>query len=183
MIKTIQDMEEYLKTFNKKFLRFKSRAPIYFTFQATPFAVSLYHDSEFSEESLITEFTINYEVSVEDFIFNIREYLREHEYPKLVRSTVLRLDPSSSDIQALMVKNNIPFEEAFSLLSIKKKKEVFVLDKIDLSKNRLVISGSNKFLCLYQVDMPVLVFVRNLKTLEEKARWAEFEKHCQKVSK
>ena len=52
MIKTIQDMEEYLKTFNKKFLRFKSRAPIYFTFQATPFAVSLYHDSEFSEESL-----------------------------------------------------------------------------------------------------------------------------------
>lgn len=179
MIKNINEIEEYIKKFKKKFQGFRSRAPIYFTFQVTPLKVFI----QFEDENEIKEFPINFDLTVEEMIHGIREYFRDNKYPRIVHNQKIRIEPTTSDINNLMVKENITFEEAFSLLSSKTKKESYVLDKVDISKNRIIICDQKGSTLLYQVDMPVLIFIKNIKSLEEKSRWKEFEKHCEKVVK
>jgi hypothetical protein len=179
MVKDINEMEDYIKKFKKKFSGFRSRAPIYFTFQVTPLKVFV----QFEEEIDIKEFTIDYNLPVEDTIHTIREWFRDYKYPKIVHSKRVKIEPDISDINNLMIKENATFEEAFSSLSSKTRKETFIIDKVDISKDRIIVLDDKKETIMYQVDMPVLIFVKNLKTLPENSRWKEFEKHCKKVAR
>lgn len=179
MIKDINEIEEYIKKFKKKFQGFRTRAPIYFTFQVTPLKIFV----QFEDEIEIKEFVINFDLSVEETIHEIREYFRNYKYPKVVHTRKVKVEPSASDINNLMNKEDLSFEEAFAMLCSKTKRESFIVDKVDIAKNRLILCDQKGITYLYQVDMPVLVFIKNLKGLEEKSRWKELEKHCKKVLK
>lgn len=179
MIKDTNEIEEYIKKFKKKFQGFRTRTPIYFTFQVTPLKIFI----QFEDENEIKEFPINFDLTVEEMIHEIREYFRDNKYPRIVHKQRVKVEPSASDINNLMNKEGLSFEEAFAVLCSKTKRESFIVDKVDIAKNRLILCDQKGITYLYQVDMPVLIFIKNIKSLEENSRWKEFEKHCEKVIK
>lgn len=184
MIETIQDIKKHLDVFKKKFQNFRSRSPIYFNYLITPMSISIYSDSELDEKNLIKEFNINYNIPIEDFIYEIREYLRDNVYPKIIKTEIIRIDPPTKLIHSFMKEQNIPFDEAFNKLSTKVIKKELIVDKIDLAKNRIVLYNKKiRETKLYQVNMPVLVFVRKLKELEESERSIYFQDYCKEVTK
>lgn len=179
---SLDDIREYVNLFKKKFQGFKSRAPIFFTFQVSP--LSVFIQVEGSVE--ITEFKINYDQPVEDLIYEIRAFLRDHEYPKLQKTEIKFVEPDISDINRLTIKKDITFDEAFKELSSKKKKTNYIIDKIDITKNKAVLLevGKENSSLLYQVDMPILVLLRRIKRLEnEREAYEEFMRHAKKILK
>lgn len=174
---TISEIEDYIQTFKRKFQGFKLRSPVYFTFQVTPLKIFM----QFGDELEIKEFPIDYSLSVEDMIGTIRDYLREHEYPRMVRTVRSKQEPKVEDINSLMNKEDILFEDAFLRLASHTRQERYVIDKVDLNRNRLVVCDEDKATDLYQADKPVLIFLRDLNDLSEKERWSFFVKHCTRV--
>lgn len=178
---SMEEISNYIAKFRKKFQGFKSRSPVFFTFQVTPLKVFIQIDNDLE----VKEFSIDFSIPVEEFIHSIHMYLQDYHYPRIEKTEIIFKEPDIADINNLIVKDDITFEEAFRRLSSKKKRIGLLIDKIDLEKNKLVVVDTrSKKTELYQVDMPVLFFIKDLREIEdEKQRWKMFDQHVTKIPK
>lgn len=149
--------EDYLELFEKKFRGFCERAPIYLTFSI------VYNEVHIKEVNTNENFAfeIDESVPVEDFIGTIRRYLKENVYPRLIEEKSSIVEPSVEDLLNY-TQTNKSFDEAYAILSKKVKEIEYVVDKINIRKNQLVLekleSGEQY---LFQLHMPVVLFLRN----------------------
>ncbi len=170
-------VDEYLSTFKKKFKSFQSRAPVYFTFQTDQLNVYI---QEINSTEILT-FPIDYKEPVGSFIDKIKNELREKLYPKMIKREINEKDPRISEIQDEIDKG-LSFNEAFKKLSKEKVKIEYLIDKIDLNKNRLVVLKENEVL-LYKMDIPVIVFLKRIRSMKPEDIYKYFEKHSEKLEK
>jgi len=149
--------EEYLELFEKKFRGFCDRAPIYLTFSIVYDEVHL--KDVHSDQNYI--FDIDQDVTVEEFIGEIRSFLKKNVYPKLIEEKVTIKEPSVEDLLDY-TKNNASFDEAYASLSRKIEEVEYVIDKINIRKNQIVIEKiSTQDQYLFQLNMPVVLFLKN----------------------
>jgi len=149
--------EKYVELFEKKFKGFCERAPIYLTFSIVFDEVHLKNINE--NENMV--FKIDESVPVEEFIGSIRRHLKKNAYPKLVEEKTITVEPTVEDLLNY-TSTNSSFDEAYAILSKKIKAVDYVVDKINIRKNQLVlekIDTGDQF--LFQLNMPVIIFVKN----------------------
>jgi hypothetical protein len=176
-----KDIQNYIQIFLKKIKSFRTRTPIFFNFQMDLFKVYIQEENTLSRVS----FDIDYEVPVQAFIHSIHMYLREHMYPKIVEKRILKIDPPIEVIHDRMTTYDEDFDTSFKVLSSQVEKRVYIIDKVDKLKNRLILveSGNESFLKLFKVDMPVVVFINRLLPLTEEERFEEFKSHTEFIEK
>jgi len=148
--------QDYIKEFEKKFTGFCQRAPVYLSFKCTPARVYI----ENVPSGQVFEFEVNTNTPVEQFIFEIRQFLRKEIYPKFTIKTVENVEPSVEDITKL-TRQGMSFDRAFRRLSYLEKHQSLAIDKIDLKKNTVVVlnedSGKQE---VYHLEIPVVSFLK-----------------------
>lgn len=170
---TLKDMRDYLKSFNKKFKSFQSRSPLIFTYITSPFKVMVHVSGK-----EVVSFNIDYTMKVEDFISVIRKYFRNRLYPKMIKSELKRVDPRVEDINRITAKKDISFDDAFKELSYKQVEYPFIIDKIDIMKNRIVLLDETSTPRLYQASIPVYALLKKITGQSDyKKRYEIFRKH------
>jgi hypothetical protein len=176
---SLEDMEIFIELFKKKFNSFKKRAPIFFTFQVS--ALKIYIQIE--DQLEILEFDIDYSSSVEREISKIKQYLRVYEYPNFSCSKIIKIEPDIHKINNMTKEKGISFNRAFNILSKKEVKIDYTIDKIDIAKNKMIVIEKSDLedIGFYQMDLPVLIFLRRLKALSEIEKYDEFIKHSKKI--
>lgn len=148
--------KEYTEIFERKFTHFCERSPVYLTFSILYEEVhvkDIVNDSNFI-------FSINESVPVEKFIGSIRDELKKKAYPRLIEEKVTTVDPPLEDLLNA-TREDKSFDEAFASLSRKVEEIEYIVDKINLRKNQLVIENTEtKEQYLYQMKMPVVFFLK-----------------------
>lgn len=177
MIENIIELENYLSILKKKLKGFVRRAPIFVFAKVNPTTVELSGDVD----EIIN---IDFNKSVEDFIYDdIKTLLREKYYPKLTYYTFeSKKAVFSKDLEQTLSKKDISFDDAIKQLTeVPKIANTAIIDKIDISKNRIILYGLKNSSGLFQSSIPVLVLLRKLKeyNLEERSNY--FEKMCKEV--
>lgn len=174
----MEEMEKYIKNLSKKLNGFRSRSPVIFGFIVSPLEVQI----QFSESLEIKSFKIDFSLSEKEMINEIKEYLRENFYPKLVKTESLFIEPDISELNKLIAKESITFSEAFSQLSKKVEKTTYIIDKVDYNSNKIVIVDENQKDFIYSLNIPCIIFLRKLNTLKkEEDRWNFFKSKGEEI--
>ena len=155
--KDYKQLQEYVKVFRKKFSSFRTRSPIYFSFQVDPFDVIIQKEDNLD----VIKFKIDYTKDVTAFIHEIHTYFRENFYPTLEEFDIKMVEPNIEDMNDYMKENDVSFDKAFNYLSMVSSTRTYIIDKIDKAKNRVVIyeEGDEESPLLFQLDIPVVVFL------------------------
>lgn len=147
---------DYLSLFKKKFLSFCERSPIYISFSTSFEKVFLY---VFPHKKTI-EFDIDENIKVEDFIGIIKKSIKEKYYPRLIKENIVFYEPSIADLDNYIEKHNCSLKEAFKTLSYKVESELFIIEKINLKKNQMIIEDRDKNHHIYEMKIPITVFLK-----------------------
>lgn len=156
MITTTID-KKYIEDFEKKFKGFCERAPVYLSYSI------LYDEVHIKDVSNGKTFSFLLDESnpIKDLITSIKITLKEKSYPHLIEEKIERVDPSVSDLLDA-TRDNISFDEAFASLSRRVSKTEYIIDKINLKKNQIIIENiKTKEQFLYHLKMPVVMFLKN----------------------
>lgn len=175
---SLKEMEEFLEVFKKKFSSFQKRAPIFFTFQVSPLTIFLQIEGDLT----IIEFKIDYSNTVEGEIARIKNFLRDNKYPILTKKEVQKVTPDIHEINDLTKSKNISFNDAFNQLSRKEVVQNFILDKIDIFKNRAILIEQDNYgkKYFFQVNMPILILLKDLKTLSKEDKYKVFIRNSER---
>ncbi len=168
-------IETYLSQLRRTFESFLKRSPCYLNFSLTPeylFICDLRNNTQ-------TTFYLQYNKKETDVITEIKMWLRSNWYPRMVEVKNYKKEPSTEDLKKEMEVKNLSFDEAFSHLSKIKIERTYIIDKIDLKKNRLVIIDFNDFeqYWVYEMKIPVIVFLKKIQDMNEKDRFLFFLKN------
>lgn len=179
MSQEFDDVFEYLKQIKKRLKRFRNRAPIPFEFKVYPPAIEI----SYLEQGLkvVHEIPILYMKDAKEEVNRVRKYLREKVYPKMKKVELKFVEPDSKEILDLMEKKQIPIAEAFSLLSKKEVETIYIIDKIDIFRNKIVLLDEENKIEVYNTKIPVLVLLETLKDFPDfEDKWTIFEEKCKK---
>lgn len=159
MIVSDNQRRDFIEQFEKKFSSFCERAPVYLSY-------SISSDNLFLENKStgnVMRFSLE-DRPVGDIIFGIRKYLKSHEYPKVTQVITKFVEPSVSDLNAYMTENDCSFDDAFNVLSHKEVRKTYVIDKINLRQNQILLEDLDGEQYLYQMNMPVALFLKKIST-------------------
>jgi len=178
---SLEDISIFINLFKKKFNGFKSRAPIFFTFIISPLKVFI----QIEGQTNYIEFNIDYNKSVGETISEIKNYLRIHEYPLISNIEIKNVEPEIHDINAKIKNEGISFNQAFILLSKIKINTEYIIDKIDIAKNKVVLIEKDNFdnSSIYQVKIPVLILLKRMRMQTITNAYFEFMKYAKQVNK
>ena len=151
----VNEQNDYILVLEKKLKSFCERAPIYLTCTVTTQSVVL----ENIRTKDIYRFEIDFSVETFDAVWKIRKYLRSYAYPKIIKEYSKNVEPTTDSLNTYMNVHKVSFDKAFTTLSIVKNQEVFVVDKINIKKNQLILLDENGFQHLYELSMPVVIFL------------------------
>lgn len=155
--------EEYLFELSKKLKSFKQRSPIFIYFTVMPSSIII--------EEVITKNTYKFEIdfnkSISDQIKNIKSFLKEKLYPKLTTETKKFVEPKIEDLNKYMEEHQCSFDKAFKNLSLSTIKQEFVIDKINIKKNTLIIENKDKEQFLYQLNMPITLYLKHIREVKD----------------
>jgi hypothetical protein len=168
-------IEEYQKVFKKKFNSFRGRSPIFFSYQTDVHRVYI----QIEDQLDILKFEINYNEDVTYFIHDIHLFLRENYYPRIRKIQRVLVDPLIELINKRMEKYSETLEEAFKKLSVSFEETVYIIDKLDKIKNKVVLlkEGEEEFPLVYKMKIPVIVFLNKIKENSENENYKFFEKN------
>jgi len=148
--------KEYAEAFEKKFKGFCERAPIYISY-------SIIYDEVYIKDIINDRtftFSLDEKRSIHDTITIIKNKLKEKSYPRLIEEKIVNVDPPVSELLEA-TKNDIPFDKAFASLSKKVHKTEYLIDKVNLKKNQIIIENiETKEQFLYQLTIPVVLFLK-----------------------
>lgn len=156
----VDEKNTFIDLLDKKMKGFCERAPIYISYKIMP--QSLVIENVFTKDIYTFSFPesdVREDIKVSNFIFDIKQYLQKHYYPVIVKETIIRVEPKTEDIHKLMKDTGIQFEEAFSKLSKRKSVEKYVVDKVNIKKDQLILKSENGEQFVYETRMPVVVFL------------------------
>lgn len=151
------NQSEYLFLFEKKFKSLCKRSPVFLLSEildTTLIVKDVYSDKIYS-------FSIDLSESISKEIRKILLFLRKNIYPSVIKKDYLTVEPSSKKLYTLLNQNLISFDEAFLQLSKQERKQLFVIDKINLRKNQIILIDEDETQFVYQMKMPVVSYLKN----------------------
>lgn len=154
--------QEFVKTFNDKFQSFCEKAPVLLSFKADPEAV--YIENIVSKK--VKKINFDYETTIEDNIYNIRLWLEENWYPRIKEIQIIEEDYSPEELEEVMEEKGIPLEEAVFLKKQEFKEREWLIEKVVLKKDELLIKplfGEEIRTYVYKLSMPTTVFLKRLR--------------------
>jgi len=147
--------EDYLAEFKKRFDSFLKRAPVFLTYKTTPFKV--YIQDRISKK--VMEFEIDYEKEVTELIHDIKTELETSLYPVIKKVETVKSDPDPAVISDYMEENECSFEEAFSAVSVSLEEESFLIQKINIPKNQILLQDEHGNQLVYKLKIPVTIYL------------------------
>ena len=116
MIEEIKNIthEEYLETFKKKFQNFAYKAPCKIDIVITPISIIVKDKRTLKTAT----FNFDYSIAINDFIFEIKQWLLENVYPVMIEKIVTNEEYTDDELREF-ANNNVDVDEI--LLSKKTK--------------------------------------------------------------
>lgn len=172
---------DYTEDFRSKFTGFCERSPLILNFSVTPDVVSIRN----AVNGKLMIFTIDYDTDVKEFINEIKYKLRKEWYPCLLRTEVI---PTEPDIQELReaTDEGEEFDEAYRRLSEKEEKTAYVLDRVNIKKNQILLLNQKKETFVFKLSIPVVIFLKKFvyeQKLTPSQLWYEFDRVASQVYK
>jgi hypothetical protein len=149
--------EEYILTLTKKLNSFKQRAPIYIYFNIMPSSIII----EEANTKKIFRFEIDFNIEIEEQVKRVKEFLKKNLYPRLLELIEEPCEPDIEELNKYMIDNSCSFDKAFKVLSKKTIKKEYVIDKINIKRNQLILENKIGEQFLYQMRMPITLYLKN----------------------
>lgn len=169
MIENIVDRKEFLKAFEKRFMRFCNNCILDITF-------SLGNDDvQYSACGRTWKHTFDFSRDIKEIIFDMRENLLPH-FPTFVVEKVIKKSLTPDQIKVIMEKEGISFDEAFARRKKIVVRNVFAIEKIMLSKNSFVcynVKDGKKL--MIELKSPILIARKKIMGLDEYQRYKFLE--------
>lgn len=165
------DSQKFLEIFEKKFLNFLEKSPLYVRYTLANDKVLVYDFSRNPEEKPL-QFELDYSLPVKENIKRIKDILVKERYPTFDTFFIKSRPLNSSEIQREMDKG-VPFSELSSKKVTLKTKVSYRVEKVINQDNRIIlrkISGEeSEDTLLYKLKIPVTYFLQDVYSNPEKA--------------
>jgi hypothetical protein len=163
--------QAFIKSFEKRFLSFCDKSPLFLKFKIINNGVIVYNFSrEVNTENPYT-FIFDYSLDDKNNIKKIKDYLVNNCYPVFTIETTKTRKLDAFEIQDKMVNEKISFTEASNLIIIDKKILKFRLEKVLNAVNSIIVRNlDNNRLYLYKAHKPVIAFTNYVFNDIEKAK-------------
>lgn len=157
---------DYMRAFEKKFSSFCERAPIYVSFSTEGNFVHL----ELQPSDTRLSIQIEEHIPIFENIRKIFVILREKVYPKMKKVVSQFVEPSAQELRHKVEQEGWALSEAYQSLSHREVSEIYVVTKIDLRKNTLLIEQDNKKFVYKLPVVPVVSFIKML-SADTESNW------------
>lgn len=179
MDKDFEEIQIYLNEIKKKLVSFRQRAPIQFSFSINPFSIILNINNNKEHE-----IPILYNRSVSEQVGRVREYLRKNVYPKLTKIENKFVEPTAEELNKFMKENTFSFDEAFTSLSNVEIEKNYIIDKVDISKNTVILLDDDGFIEKYRTTVPISVLLKTMREFDDThKKWLIFEENSVREKK
>jgi hypothetical protein len=154
--------KQFLELFQKRFFSFCEKSPLFIRFTMLEDRVLVY-DLSRSAENKPFEHIFDFQISEKENIKIIKDKLVNESYPVITVNKPIERSLDALEIQELMFKGKMSFSEATSKKHIINKVEKYRVEKILNSDNKVIIRDlQNDEVWMYEVKIPVVIFVREL---------------------
>ena len=165
----IFNKKQFLELFQKRFFSFCEKSPLFIRFTMLEDRVLVY-DLSRNAENKPFEHIFNFQISEKENIKIIKDKLVNESYPVITVNKPIERSLDALEIQELMFKGKMSFSEATSKKHIINKVEKYRVEKILNSDNKVIIRDlQNDEVWMYEVKIPVVIFVRELFLDSEKS--------------
>jgi len=168
------DVQEFIRTFNKKFKNFCEKAPIVMTYRTTPSSVFV---SEMKTKE-IKQFDFDFSVSVKQNIKIIKDWLFKNKYPRMIQIIEEEMSLTEEELEE---KLNQGIMDDQILLQKKKKTYhiTWVIEKVIILRDEFIIRNlqDNNLYVFKMNSMPCTLFLKKVREkLDEFQAYDLFEK-------
>lgn len=161
--------KQFLELFQKRFFSFCEKSPLFIRFTMLEDRVLVY-DLSVNAENKPFEHMFDFSKSEKENIKIIKNKLVEENYPIIVVKKFSERSLDALEIQELMFKNRMSFAEASSKKNVINRIEKYRVEKVLNSDNKVIIRDlQNNEVWIYEVKIPVVIFVRELFLDSEKS--------------
>lgn len=165
----IFNKKQFLELFQKRFFSFCEKSPLFIRFTMLEDRVLVY-DLSRNAENKPFEHIFNFQISEKENIKIIKDKLVNESYPVITVNKPIERSLDALEIQELMFKGKMSFSEATSKKHIINKVEKYRVEKVLNSDNKVIIRDlQNDEVWMYEVKIPVVIFVRELFLDSEKS--------------
>lgn len=163
------DKKQFLELFQKRFFSFCEKSPLFLRFTLLEDRVLVYDLSKDPQNQPFEHF-FDFSVSEKENIRIIKTKLVNENYPIVTFIETHESKPSAMEIQQIMVDERISFSEAINKKIVTTKENEFRVEKILNSENKIIARDlATNELWIYKVNIPVVIFVREMFLDSEKA--------------
>lgn len=174
--------KDFLELFQKRFYSFCEKSPLFIKFTLLEDRVLVYDFSR-DPQNKPFEYIFDFSISEKENIKFIKDKLVNENYPVIEIFTETERSLDAMEIQELMVRERLSFSEASRKKHITTKDEQYRVEKILNSENKAIIRDlQTNEAWIYEVKIPVVIFVRELFINEENAANIFINK-CKKYKK
>lgn len=161
--------KQFLELFQKRFFSFCEKSPLFIRFTMLEDRVLVY-DLSRNAENKPFEHIFNFQISEKENIKIIKDKLVNESYPVITVNKPIERSLDVLEIQELMFKGKMSFSEATSKKHTINKVEKYRVEKVLNSDNKVIIRDlQNDEVWIYEVKIPVVIFVRELFLDSEKS--------------
>lgn len=161
--------KQFLELFQKRFFSFCEKSPLFIRFTMLEDRVLVY-DLSRNAENKPFEHIFDFQISEKENIKIIKDKLVNESYPVITVNKPIERSLDVLEIQELMFKGKMSFSEATSKKHTTNKVEKHRVEKVLNSDNKVIIRDlQNDEVWIYEVKIPVVIFVRELFLDSEKS--------------
>lgn len=152
-------VDEFLDEFKKRFSNFCNKAPVILTFKITPSSCFL----KDCEKDIVHKFEFNHLVNVKVNIKEIKDWLIENVYPRMVEENFTEVDQTTEQIEEL-IDSGLDEEDAIMKKNILVTETTWIIEKLIIKRDELFIkNASNNKMYRYKMSMPSTLFLKKIR--------------------
>ena len=169
--------EEFLEVFKKKFTSFCNKAPVIISFKVTP--TSCFVQEMGTKE--IKKFDFDFNKPVEVNIFEIKQWLLDKKYPRMIQLIEREEDLSPEEAEEL-ISQGVPTERVF--FGKKKTTEAteWRIEKAIIKRDEVFVRNlSTDKYYRYKLHMPSTIFLKRMREGKYNPfeAWVEFQEKAE----
>ena len=175
----VQETNRWLIEFKKKFTNFCEKAPMILSFSLVPTEVILFEQKYNSESTnLLYTYQFDYTQSVQSNIAEIKSWLLENKYPVMVKQEILDKEFTAKEMQ-IMIDDGLALDDVLKQSKTVKETKMRI-EKLIIKRNELHVRNlETNELNFYYLDIPSVLFLTKIDTMESTEAWKMFSKKAQ----
>lgn len=161
MLAKNNELQEFLETFNRKFSNFCQKAPVLLSFKTS--GTGCIVRDETTGKTLTYAF--DYSASVKENIHDIKEWLLKECYPVMIEEIDKRTEYTTDELQDFIEEDpNVDIDSLIMEGKREKIKRFWRIEKTILVMDNLFVRNMQTGeLAMYKLDMPVSIFLSNMR--------------------